>query len=77
MCVCIPNCEPQDHVQACEYRDIQCTQCGQYIQQLILIVHKTEQCPMRPVKCTYCGKDIPHQQLQVCVCCACVLVCAC
>ena len=55
----------QAHLPVCEYREIQCTQCGQYIQYLILTTHQEVECPMRPQPCQHCGKDVPAQQLQV------------
>ena len=55
----------QDHLSTCEYRDEQCTQCGQYIQHLNMSVHQREQCPMRLTTCPHCNKDVPIQQLQV------------
>ena len=57
----------QDHLSTCEYRDEQCTQCGQYIQHLNMSAHQREQCPMRPTTCPHCNEDVPIQQLQVCV----------
>ena len=55
----------QNHLKTCEHRETQCTQCGQYVQFLTLLVHQSKECPMRPEKCVYCGKDVPHQQMEV------------
>ncbi len=55
----------QAHVANCDYRDVQCTQCGQYIQQLDMEAHQKELCAMRPTTCPHCSKDVPTQQLQV------------
>lgn len=56
--------ELEDHLQHCEHKDIQCTQCGQYVQMQGLSLHQSKECPMRPVKCVHCGKDVPHQQME-------------
>ena len=55
----------QGHLGNCDYRDVQCTQCGQYIQQLDMEAHQKELCAMRPTTCPHCSKDVPTQQLQV------------
>ncbi len=55
----------QAHLGNCDYRDVQCTQCGQYIQQLDMEAHQKELCAMRPTTCPHCSKDVPTQQLQV------------
>ncbi len=55
----------QEHLGNCDYRDVQCTQCGQYIQQLDMEAHQKELCAMRPTTCPHCSKDVPTQQLQV------------
>lgn len=55
----------QSHLKSCEYREIQCTQCGQYIRYNLLDQHKGKECPMRPVLCEHCKKDIPYQQMKV------------
>ncbi len=41
----------QAHLGNCDYRDVLCTQCGQYIQQLDMEAHQKELCAMRPT-CT-------------------------
>ena len=55
----------QEHSEGCDYRDAQCTQCGQYVQQLSLKEHQEGDCPMRPAPCQYCKSDVPSQQMQV------------
>ena len=57
----------QNHIEICEYREVQCTQCGQYIQQLVLTRHKETDCPMRPelLVCPHCREEVPSQQMQV------------
>ena len=55
----------QDHVETCDYRDVQCTLCGQHIQLLTLSKHQKTECPMRPQQCIHCGEDVPAQQMQV------------
>ena len=67
----------QNHVSTCDYRDVQCTLCGLYVQQFTLDAHQNEQCPMRPITCQHCKKDVPVQQLQVCVCVCVWCVCVC
>ena len=55
----------QSHCEICEYREIQCTQCGQYIQFLHMRRHQDVDCPMRPEPCPHCKNDVPVQQMQV------------
>ena len=55
----------QSHLNGCKYREVQCTQCGQYVQSHILSTHEEEDCPMRPETCIHCRKDIPYQQMEV------------
>jgi len=65
-CSWIGALKDQDsHSEICEYRDIQCTQCGQYIQFLVMRRHQDVECPMRPEPCSYCGNEVPVQQMQV------------
>ena len=52
----------QNHTKSCEYREVQCAQCGQ---QLELIKHEETDCPMRLMPCPYCRTDVPSEQMQV------------
>jgi len=55
----------QSHLRTCEYREFQCTQCGQYIRYNLLEHHKLKECSMRPITCQHCKKEVPYQQMDV------------
>ena len=53
------------HCEICDYREIQCMQCGQCIQFLLMRRHQDAvECPMRPEPCPHCRSDVPVQQMQ-------------
>ena len=64
----MPTTNPQAHSDVCEYRNMQCRQCGQYVFFKSFSAHQGE-CPMRTTACQYCGREVPLVQMEVSVPC--------
>ena len=53
------------HYIACDYRDEQCPDCGNYMMWTKLKKHAEVECPMRLTVCRYCGESVPISQEKV------------
>ena len=55
----------EKHLEDCEYRKIECDDCGEEMLELEMKTHKSDECPMRDYKCTLCNKQGTYQSITV------------
>ena len=51
------NESPQlgDRVRGCQYTEVECCQCAEYLPRRGITTHEIEECPRRPFSCDYCS----------------------
>ena len=58
----------------CEFADVACTHCCEYLQRRHVYAHENESCPQRPFSCDYCKdygsvyEDVVNNHWPVCKC---------
>ena len=58
----------------CEFAEVACTHCREYLQRRHVHAHETESCPQRPFSCDYCEdygsvyEDVVNNHWPVCKC---------
>ena len=68
------NLQANKELEGCEFAEIECSYCSDFIKRNKLLHHKNELCDKRPFSCEYCNvyksmyDDVIHNHWSVCAC---------